>query len=174
LLFLDLVMVWRRGPIVARDYEDLLKCLANAVVSKHRWVDEIDSVVAAAIIEVDLFSVLAPATRFNEAFAWELRVQRALIDGGRVAKEHLEAWAEELDEIIRTRQETVEHLKIQWLGARGIYLQHGLETFYYEALLNDLALRNALQERDSLDRLRGFLLGARGKKGISPTIDRIA
>lgn len=146
--------------LVARDYEDLLKCLANGVVSKQQWVDEIDSVVAAAIIEVDLFSVLAPATRFNEAFAWELRLQRALIDGGCVTKEDLEAWGEELDEIIRTRQETVKHLMIQWRGARKIYLQYGPETFYYEALLNDLALRNALQGRDSLERLREFLLGA--------------
>ena len=144
----------------ARDYEDLLMCLAKAADSKQRWVDEIDAMVAAAIIEVDLFSVLAPATRFNEAFAWELRVQKALIDGGRVAKGHLEAWVEELDEIIRTRQETVKRLEVQWRGARAIYLHHSLETFYYEALLNDLALKNALQAQDSLERLREFLLGA--------------
>jgi hypothetical protein len=144
--------------IDVRDYEDILKCLFKSATSKQLWVDKIDSAMAAAIIEVDLFSVLAPATRFNEAYSWELRVQRALIDSGQVAKEHLEAWVEELDEIIRTKQETVEHLKVQWQGARKIYLQHGLETFYYEALLNDLALRNALQERDSLKRLREFLL----------------
>jgi len=145
----------------ADDYEGLLKLLIAGAASKADWVIALDAAVTGEIIKSGLLAVPGSASDMSEALRFELRLLRAIISGGHVTKEEFDAWENEINTWIDAREETIAQLTIQWTATRQLYLEHGLETFFCETLLNDIALIRASKGLESFRRCKVFVQGTR-------------